>query len=121
MGLSTAQPNQWSCRNSQRHFVGWFTTSEPLELCSSFSEDLNLEPAAQAGWLLGGAIVGLEIWLVSVQPVVETALAQWLHLSAAKGRSSERHCGQVLVSAGGPKTVLPRRFMYARYGTTRTK
>jgi hypothetical protein len=55
------------------------------------------------------------------QVVVETALAQWLHLSAAKGRSSERHCGQVLVSVGGPKTVLPRLFMYARYGTTRTK
>ncbi len=46
--------------------------------------------------------------------VVGCGLAQWLHFLAARGRPSERHSGQVLVSAGGPKTVVPRLAMYER-------
>jgi hypothetical protein len=52
----------------------------------------------------------------------ETTLAisapQCLHLFAAGFRSSERHSGQVLVGAGSPKTVLPRRAMTSLYGMT---
>ena len=45
---------------------------------------------------------------------------QYMHLVAARG-TSDKQSGQVLVGGGGPKTVVPRFFMYARYGTTKTK
>jgi hypothetical protein len=50
-----------------------------------------------------------------------TSLAKYLYLVTAGGKSLERQCDQVLVTGGSPKTDVPRRLVYERYGTTRTK
>jgi hypothetical protein len=69
----------------------------------------------------GGAGCRVEAAPAEIQAAAESSLAQYLHLMAPIGRSLERHHGHFLVGGGSPKTVDPRVFMYARYGTTRAK
>jgi hypothetical protein len=46
--------------------------------------------------------------------VAVTGLAQYAHLVASAGRSSDLHAGHVLTGFGSPNTIAPRRFMKAR-------
>jgi hypothetical protein len=49
--------------------------------------------------------------LALVQTPTVSWLAQYLHLVASAGTSSDLHSGQVFVGTGSPNTVVPLRFM----------